>query len=66
MSAFRCRTCHRTHEISVYAVAQLASGYSLTHTCECGATHELVGQGTHPTITQTKKGKRGRARKAKS
>lgn len=37
---FRCEKCLKVHKESAYCVAQRASGYSITHTCECGnSTH---------------------------
>jgi hypothetical protein len=33
---FECSQCGKVHELSNYAIAQLASGHSMVHTCDCG------------------------------
>jgi hypothetical protein len=32
---FACGGCNQVKQMSAYAIAQLASGHSLTFTCEC-------------------------------
>ena len=33
---FICRSCRKKHTMSMYCIAQLASGNEMVHTCECG------------------------------
>lgn len=37
---FRCK-CGKIHKMNAYCVAQLASGYAINHTCECGNKNSL-------------------------
>lgn len=38
---FFCDKCEKIHKMSMYAVAQLASGNPLVHTCDCGNKTDL-------------------------
>jgi hypothetical protein len=42
LSTFTCTKCKGKIHIGVYAVAQMAMGYTLTHTHECGAKHQVA------------------------
>ena len=34
--SFECENCGKTHEESIYCMAQRAMGHTMTHTCDCG------------------------------
>ena len=40
--SFKCQTCGTVHSFHVDAVAQMAMGHTLTHTCKCGAKHRVA------------------------
>lgn len=40
---FRCDGCKKVHEMSSYAIAQIAMGHAIIHNCECGNKNELTG-----------------------
>lgn len=45
LPAFACTGCVRSHAISMYAIAQMAMGHTLDHTCQCGKQHTLRHKG---------------------
>ncbi len=39
---FLCTKCQKMHKMPAYCIAQLASGYDLVHTCDCGNKNDLT------------------------